>query len=99
MSDATRITVKGETPYDVVVGEGLLGELPGLLPGAQRVAVVHPAALVVTAEAVRDDIGVGVAEGDAQARGRRPADGGLARAGRPDEDEDGARHRRPVIGW
>ena len=52
----TRITVKGDSPYDVVVGEGLLGELPGLLPGAQRVAVVHPAALVTTGEAVREDL-------------------------------------------
>ncbi len=52
----TRITVKGERPYDVVVGEGLLDELPGLLPGAQRVAVVHPAALATTGEAVREDL-------------------------------------------
>ncbi|MCW2608369.1 MAG: 3-dehydroquinate synthase [Frankiales bacterium] len=52
----TRITVKGDSPYDVVVGEGLLGELPGLLPGAQRIAVVHPAALATTGEAVREDL-------------------------------------------
>ncbi|MCW2678771.1 MAG: 3-dehydroquinate synthase [Frankiales bacterium] len=52
----TRITVKGDSPYDVVVGEGLLGELPDLLPGAQRVAVVHPAALTATGEAIREDL-------------------------------------------
>ena len=52
----TRITVRGETPYDVVVGHGLLGELAGAVAGAQRVAVVHPAALRVTAEAIRDDL-------------------------------------------
>ena len=56
MSDPTRIPVTGEHPYDVVVGEGLLGELAPALPGAQRVAVVHPAALRTTAEAVREDL-------------------------------------------
>ena len=53
---STRIQVRGSSPYDVVVGHGLLGELAGMLRGAQRVAVVHPAALVATAEAIRDDL-------------------------------------------
>jgi 3-dehydroquinate synthase len=53
---STRISVTGDRPYDVVVGEGLLGELPPLLDGAQRVAVVHPSALRTTADAVRDDL-------------------------------------------
>jgi len=53
---ATRITVRGQQPYDVVVGEGLLGELAPALAGAQRVAVVHPAALRATADAVREDL-------------------------------------------
>ncbi|RKS77765.1 3-dehydroquinate synthase [Motilibacter peucedani] len=53
----TRIRVEGESPYDVVVGSGLLGELPGLLgSGVQRVAVIHPHALAATGEAVRDDL-------------------------------------------
>ena len=52
----TRITVTGPTPYDVVVGHSLLGELAGLLGGAQRVAVVHPTALRTSGEAVRDDL-------------------------------------------
>jgi 3-dehydroquinate synthase len=56
MSEPTRITVKGAAPYDVVVGEHLLGELPGLLGSAQRVLVVHPKALRATGEAVRDDL-------------------------------------------
>jgi 3-dehydroquinate synthase len=43
-------------PYDVVVGEGLLDELHPMLGGAQRVAVVHPAALRTTADTVRDDL-------------------------------------------
>ncbi|GAA1273446.1 3-dehydroquinate synthase [Sphaerisporangium rubeum] len=43
---STRITVKGERPYDVVVGTGVLAELPGLLGDEVRtVAVVHPAGL------------------------------------------------------
>ncbi|GGS85561.1 3-dehydroquinate synthase [Planobispora rosea] len=42
----TRIPVPGEAPYDVVVGTGVLGELPGLLgPKVRTVAVVHPASL------------------------------------------------------
>ena len=41
----TRIRVTAASPYDVVVGSGLLPELPGLLTGAQRVAVIHPTSL------------------------------------------------------
>ncbi|GHH64324.1 3-dehydroquinate synthase [Streptosporangium violaceochromogenes] len=42
----SRIKVGGESPYDVVVGAGVLGELPGLLgPAVRTVAVVHPASL------------------------------------------------------
>ncbi len=56
MTAPTRIQVTGAAPYDVVVGEGLLGELAPALAGAQRVVVVHPAALRATAEAVREDL-------------------------------------------
>jgi 3-dehydroquinate synthase len=43
MADSTRIRVATAAAYDVVVGHGLLGGLPGLLgPGVQRVAVVFP---------------------------------------------------------
>ncbi len=57
MSDATRIRVATAAPYDVVVGNGLLGELPGLVgDGARRVAVVHPRALAARGHAVRDDL-------------------------------------------
>jgi 3-dehydroquinate synthase len=52
----TRITVGGDSPYDVLVGAGLLGELPPLLGTAQRVAIIHPPTLRVSAEAVRDDL-------------------------------------------
>jgi 3-dehydroquinate synthase len=55
--DPSRIRVDGEQPYDVVVGHGLLGELPGLLGTAvETVAVIHPRALRATGEAVRDDL-------------------------------------------
>ena len=50
------IDVRAERDYPVVIGRGLLGHLPGLLLGSQRVAIIHPAALVATAEAVRDDL-------------------------------------------
>ena len=52
----TRIRVDTASPYDVVVGEQLGGELPGLLTGAQRVAVVHPASLAATGAAVVADL-------------------------------------------
>ena len=55
-TESTRIAVTGPQPYEVVIGTGLLGELPPLLAGAQRVAVIHPPALRVSAEAVRDDL-------------------------------------------
>ncbi|MBA2953036.1 3-dehydroquinate synthase [Nocardioides sp. MAH-18] len=43
---STTITVAGPAPYDVVVGDGDLDRLPGLLgDGVSRVAVVHPAGL------------------------------------------------------
>ncbi|QFY11305.1 3-dehydroquinate synthase [Nonomuraea phyllanthi] len=43
---ATRISVRGDSPYDVVVGTGVLGELPTLLkPGVRTVAVIHPETL------------------------------------------------------
>ncbi|MEO5874705.1 MAG: 3-dehydroquinate synthase, partial [Streptosporangiaceae bacterium] len=39
---ATRITVPGDSPYDVVIGTGILGELPDLVgKRAETVAVVH----------------------------------------------------------
>jgi 3-dehydroquinate synthase len=61
VSDARRIRV-GEgsgTAYDVVVGTGLLGELPALLgPGVERVLVIHSHAMRVMGETVRDDLGV-----------------------------------------
>ncbi|MEU4227995.1 3-dehydroquinate synthase [Nonomuraea sp. NPDC026600] len=43
---ATRIAVRGDSPYDVVIGTGVLPELAGLFkPGVRTVAVIHPAGL------------------------------------------------------
>jgi 3-dehydroquinate synthase len=56
-TQTTRIPVGGEAPYEVVVGHGLLGELPVMLgERVARVAVVHPKALAATGEAVRADL-------------------------------------------
>ena len=53
MSEPTRIRVSAERPYDVLVGNDLLGELPALLgPEVQRVAVVHPPTLIGLADSV-----------------------------------------------
>jgi 3-dehydroquinate synthase len=42
----TRVDVGGDSPYQVVIGTGVLGELPSLAgPAARAVAVVHPAGL------------------------------------------------------
>lgn len=55
--EITRIPVRAERAYDVLIGHGLLGELPGLLgEDCRRVAVIAPAALATTAEAVREDL-------------------------------------------
>ena len=54
MTKPTRITVAGDAPYDVLIGRGLLGELPDMLgAGVQRVLVVHPKALRFMAEGVQ----------------------------------------------
>ena len=52
----TRINVATAQPYDVLVGEGLLDELPTLLPKAARVAVIHPPALTSKARAAADTL-------------------------------------------
>ena len=57
MSDVTRITVSGDSPYDVLVGRALLGEVGTALGGAvKKVLVIHPEALSVSAEALRETL-------------------------------------------
>jgi 3-dehydroquinate synthase len=54
--EPTRIRVAGASPYDVVVGTGLLAELADLTKTAERVAVIHPVGLKGRAEVLRDQI-------------------------------------------
>ena len=59
MSEPTRIRVGegSDSAYDVVIGSGLLRQLPALLgPGVERVLVVHSQALRETGEALNDDL-------------------------------------------
>jgi len=51
-----RIPVGGPAPYEVVVGQGLDGELAGLLGGAAQAALVHPVALAGRAAAVAETL-------------------------------------------
>ncbi|HXD28393.1 MAG TPA: iron-containing alcohol dehydrogenase, partial [Arthrobacter sp.] len=59
-SASTRISVTGSAPeqnYDVVVGSGLLGELPALLgERVRKVLIIHPRALRATGDAVKSDL-------------------------------------------
>ncbi|WP_461171510.1 3-dehydroquinate synthase [Arthrobacter sp. Z1-9] len=59
-AESTIIKVTGESAsnnYDVVVGRGLLGNLPGLLgERVRRVLVIHPRALRLTGDTVRDEL-------------------------------------------
>jgi len=50
----TVIAVRGDAPYDVVVGRGVLDRLGPLVAGAARVAVVVPEALEAFAEHTED---------------------------------------------
>ncbi len=53
----TRITVRGASPYDVLVGTGILADTDALLgalgPGVRRVAVLHARTLRETARALQ----------------------------------------------
>jgi 3-dehydroquinate synthase len=52
MADPTRIPVAGDRPYDVLVGHSLLAELPAVLGDRARTAVIHPAGMRTTAQAI-----------------------------------------------
>jgi 3-dehydroquinate synthase len=48
---ATKIPVAGEQPYDVLVGTGILDELPALIPGeARQVVLIHAQGLADIAQ-------------------------------------------------
>jgi 3-dehydroquinate synthase len=66
VADRSVLRVGGAAPYDVVVGSGLRGELPGMLgEGVRRVAVIHPRALASTGEEVRAGLAAGGLEAHA----------------------------------
>src|SRR5215207_6340051 len=51
IAEPIRITVAAERPYQVLVGRGLLAEVPALLgPDVHRVALLHPPTMIKTAE-------------------------------------------------
>ncbi|NHD17540.1 MULTISPECIES: 3-dehydroquinate synthase [Actinopolyspora] len=56
MSEPERIPVNAETPYEVLVGRGLLGELVEVLGDASVVALVHQPTLTETVETVREEL-------------------------------------------
>ena len=60
ITESTVIKVTGQTPgenYDVVVGRGLLAGLPALLgERVKRVLVIHPRALRLTGDTVREEL-------------------------------------------
>src|SRR5687768_1762368 len=56
MDSLTRIPVPGDRPYDVLVGRDLLSELPALVDGAVRAAVLHAVPLKAHAERVAESL-------------------------------------------
>ena len=54
MADEKTIRVAVDRPYDVVIGRNLLDRVAAALPRADRVAVIHPAALASTATVIAD---------------------------------------------
>ena len=54
MTAPTTVSVAGDRPYQVLIGEGVAGELAPMLAGAQRVAVLYPPVLTGVAQRVRD---------------------------------------------
>ncbi len=56
-TSSTRIRVETAAPYDVVVGDGILGQLAGLVGDqARRVAVIHPRAVARLGRQVHDEL-------------------------------------------
>ena len=54
---STRLSVATASPYDVVIGNGVHGELGELLgEGVTRVAIIHPALLIGRAHHLRDPL-------------------------------------------
>ena len=77
----TRIQVGGERPYEVIVGTGVLGALPDLVPkSARTAAVIHPEGLGAVARPVGRVLAEAATEkfgGDSVEELRRNAEGYL----------------------
>ena len=57
MSQPTVITVKGDSPYEVVIGRALLGQVATALGfSVAKVLIVHPVALTASAELLRESL-------------------------------------------
>ena len=57
MSQPTVINVKGDSPYDVVIGRALLGQVATALGSSvAKVLIVHPVALTASAELLRESL-------------------------------------------
>lgn len=57
MSELKRITVGGDSPYDVLIGRALLDEVPACLgKTVSKVLIVHPVALTASAETLRETL-------------------------------------------
>jgi len=57
MSAPVKITVSGASPYDILIGRALLGEVAqGLGPNVNKVLIVHPVGLTVSAELLRESL-------------------------------------------
>ncbi len=54
----SRIPVAGDRPYEVLVGRGLAPELPALIGGAVRAAVIHSAPLAGRAAEIAEAAGI-----------------------------------------
>jgi len=63
MADATRITVRGEGDYDVLIGRGLSDAVTAAIPSSvRRVAVVHPGTRAVDGARLADAVRAAGAE-------------------------------------
>lgn len=51
-----RVRVSTQSPYDVLIGRNLGDHLPAMIGAAHRVAIIHPAALRVTADTLREQL-------------------------------------------
>lgn len=57
MADHKTIQVSGESPYDIIIGRALLGEVgPALGKNVNKVLIIHPVGLTASAELLRETL-------------------------------------------